>query len=835
MRTPELIPRTEVDAPQPAPHQPNDDSLSGLTTAEVVARRSTWSTDAAPLPTSRTYLKIVRDNVFTFINAILFGLAVALIILGRTSDALLSVGVVAVNMAVGLVQEIHAKRVLDRIAVLTRPTVTVVRDGVQQQIDQSDVVHGDLLIATAGDQIVADGVVVGHRAGDVDEALLTGESDRISKHKGDNVFAGTFCASGTLEYAAERLGAESTATKLAASARAFRRVLTPLQHEINRVVRVSVVVVLLFEVLVALANALDRTALVESLRMAVVIAGLIPNGLFLAIAVAYAMGAVRIAGKGALVQQANAVESLSHVDVLCLDKTGTLTTNAFRLAETLSLQGSDSEFRAQLGVYAASSSDSNRTLVALRNALPASALPVLDEVLFSSARKWSALTLAHSSGPRQYILGAADVLELHLRDADAVPAEATQWASDGVRVLLLTRAPLESQAHADGAVYVPDGLEPLGVVALSDELRPDAARTLADFARVGVQLTLLSGDDPRTVSAVARLAGMPAKKLVSGSELADLDQDDLAELASSGAIFGRLSPDQKEATVKALRAGGRYVAMIGDGVNDVPALKAADLAVAMQSGTAAARAVSDIVLLQDNFGALPFALHEGQRIRGGMHAIVKLFLTRVLYMAMLIVMFGVIDIGFPFAPKQNALVTLLTVGLPTLALAAWARPMEPRRQSSTVFQFVVPAACALALMGLSVYAGYLLLVPLLAGQSPVDAVNSSMSRSVAQAALTTVSILCGLLLILFVQPHGESVSTWRHVNQRHALLTLVLLGGFAIVAANPALRAMFELQPLSPFDYLLLAGVAVAWAVCLHWIWHWRLLDRLLGTTTLPN
>jgi cation-transporting ATPase E len=275
--------------------------------------------------------------------------------------------------------------------------------------------------------------------------------------------------------------------------------------------------------------------------------------------------------------------------------------------------------------------------------------------------------------------------------------------------------------------------------------------------------------------------------------------------------------------------------MIGDGVNDVLALKAADVAIAMRSGAASARAVADMVLFQDNFGALPFALREGQRIRAGMHAILKLFLTRVLYMALLIGMLAVADIGFPFAPKQNALVTLLTVGLPTLALAAWARPMEPRQQASSLFQFVVPAACALAVTGLSVYIGYLLLGPLLGSQLVSDAIPSTDSRAVARTALTTLSILCGLLLILFVQPLGGPVSGRRVVHWRHAALVLALTTAFAVIAVQPRLRSIFELEALSLVDYGVLAYVATIWAIVLSAIWRWRLLERLLGTLPRPR
>jgi cation-transporting ATPase E len=803
----------------------------GLTTQEVRARQLAGLTNATALPTSRGYTRIFRDNIFTFINAVLFGLAIALIALGRTSDALMSVGIVAVNMIVGLVQEIHAKRVLDRIAVLTRPTVTVVRDGLPQTVDPGEVVVGDLLLATTGEQVAADGVAIGDRAADADESLLTGESRRVPKKNGDRVFAGTFCAAGTLEYVADRVGVESTANKVANSARAFRRVLTPLQQEINRVVRVSVVVVVVFETLVALANALDRTTLVEGVRMAVVIAGLIPNGLFLAIGAAYAMGAVRLVGNGALVQQANAVESLSHVDVLCLDKTGTLTTNGLTLARTFPLNGSDAEFRHLLGVYAASSSDSNRTILALRSALPAAATPRLCEVLFSSAHKWSGITLAEPDGQASYILGAPDVLWAHLGPAEKLPSEVQQWVASGTRVLLLVRSPDGLPWHFEVEPQLPEGLEPLGVVGMSDQLRPDAARTLRDFASVGVQLKLLSGDDPATVGAVAASAGMPCATHISGPELDGISGDDLRDIAVRETIFGRLGPDQKEKLIRALRAKGHYVAMIGDGINDVAALKASNLAIAMQTGTAAARSVSDLLLLQDNFAALPFALREGQRIRGGMRGILKLFLTRVLYMALLIVMLSVVDVGFPFAPKQNALVTLLTVGLPTLAHAAWAGPREPRQLTASIFEFVVPAACTLAFTALGVYIGYLFVGPLLGGQSPFEVLGSLQWRALARTAVTTVSIMCGILLILFVQPHGESISHWHDVDSKHAALALALAAAFGVIAFVPGLRAMFEMQAMHATDYLLLACVAGAWAFCLHWIWRWRLLDRLLGTT----
>jgi cation-transporting P-type ATPase E len=805
---------------------------SGLSEAEVHARQATGQSNAPGHSTSRTYAEIVRANVFTFINFVLCGLGIALVALGRVSDAVLSIGVVGVNLAVGLIQEVHAKHVLDRIAILTRPLVTVIRDGRESRVDLGDIVLGDLVLARPGDQIVADGTMLGDRPVDLDESLLSGESDLVSKHPGDRVYAGSFCVSGTLRYEAQKVGADSLANQLAAGARAFRRVLTPLQHEINRVVRVSVVLVVVFEVLSAIAALLDGTPIVESVRMAVVIAGLIPNGLFLAIAVAYALGAVRLAGRGALVQQANAVESLSHVDVLCLDKTGTLTTNRFQLVRMLPLGIGEPELRQLLGVYASSSSDSNRTLATLRQALRAERRVVVEEVPFSSARKWSGLVVTGPAGPAAYVLGAPDVLAPSLADEFRLPIEADAWAKEGLRVVLFASGPgSRSLLDADGEPRLPQALVPLGVVCFSDELRPDARETLAGFAEAGIQLKLLSGDDARTVRALAIQAGMPAEAhLVSGAELDGLDAAQQADLAAQGTIFGRLTPAQKELLVQSLRLQGRYVAMIGDGVNDVLALKRADLAIAMQTGSAAARAVADLVLLKDTFAALPLAFREGQRIQGGMHAILKLFLTRVLYLALLIVALAVVDAGFPLAPKHNALLTLLTVGIPTLALAAWARPIEPRGRPDSLFGFVLPAACTMAITGMCVYLGYLLLGQLLEGRALADVLMLSTGRSVAQTALTTVSVFCGLLLILFVQPPPTSAEGSRTDRWRPAALAAVLLIAFTVVMLDPRLRALFELAPLSSADFVLLGVVAAGWSLLLHWTWRVQLLGRLLGT-----
>jgi cation-transporting ATPase E len=375
----------------------------------VLARRARGQGNNVHLHSARSYVEIIRDNVFTFINNVLFGLGLALVLVGRTTDALVSVGVIAVNLLVGVVQEVRAKRLLDRIALLTRPKATVIRDGREQMVDPAEIVLGDLLVVRPGDQIVVDGRLMDGQI-DVDESLLTGESDHVPKRRADAVLSDSFCVSGQATYEAQAVGAQSYAYRLSTGASAYRRVLTPLQREVILVIRIILLLVLFFEILLVLNAFVNTLAIADSVQMSVVIAGLVPNGLFLAIAVAYALSSLRIVRHGALVQQSNAVESLSNVDVLCLDKTGTLTANRLKLHAVCPLAGDEAQVRALLGAFAHSATATNRTTDALAAACPGERRPCTDEVPFSSERKWSALAFAADPFSGACVLGAPEML-----------------------------------------------------------------------------------------------------------------------------------------------------------------------------------------------------------------------------------------------------------------------------------------------------------------------------------------------------------------------------------------------------------------------------------------
>jgi len=426
-----------------------------------------------------------------------------------------------------------------------------------------------------------------------------------------------------------------------------------------------------------------------------------------------------------------------------------------------------------------------------------------------------------------YVLGAPEVLYPFLRfDAD-LGTFADEEMAQGMRVLLFAffqaAVPLRT---AVGEPTLPNGLTPLGMLSLRDELRPHVRETLAGFAEAGIQIKVISGDHPRTVAALTQQVGIGNNlQVVSGNDLAAMDDAQFARVAEENTIFGRINPQQKERLVRALRDRRHYVAMIGDGVNDVLSLKQANLGIAMESGSQATRGVADIVLLNDTFEALPFAFSEGQRIRNGMHNVIKLFLTRVTYLALLLLTIPTVG-GFPFAPKQKSILTFITASIISVALAAWAQPgpSSGDKLFRTLIHFILPAVITQSLAGFVVYSVTLLLAQQQISNNPADVVL------IAQSALTTFAVFSGLLLVPFVVPPtkfwvggSELSGDWRPT-----LLALGMLIVFLIMVAIPAIRAFFSLVPLDSIDYVLIGLITVTWGLIQRWLWRIHLLERFL-------
>lgn len=841
-------------------------SSQGLTEQQVQAKRAQGLGNQIKQKSGRSYWDIARANLFTLFNNILFVIGVALISMGRVNDAITSVGLGLVNACVSTLQEIRAKRQLDQISLLTRPHIVAMRDGQEKTIDPDEIVQDDVLRVGAGDQIVVDGAVLGDGVLEVDESLLTGEPNLIRKVAGDKLLSGSFCVTGEGYYVAEQVGAASFANQLTATARQMNIIETPLQQKINLLVKLVMLFVAVFSILILAASLLEGLSNIRLVQIAAVLTGQVPYGLFLMIVVAYALGAAKVGQQGALVQQTNAVESLSNINVLCTDKTGTLTANRLLFSEVYPLGSESAEaVKNALGDFARSASSRNQTSEAILAGTIGAALPVADEVAFASARKWSALAFDQPERQGVYVLGAIEMLQPHL--AQDATASATQlarqmqhWAEQGLRVLLFAYAPGVTTLHnRAGEVELP-ALTALALVSLSDELRPKVKETIADFMAMGIRLKVISGDSPHTVAALAKQAGLPSDiKLVSGPELAAMSPAEFDQAAEEATIFGRISPEQKEKLVDSLLRQGEYVAMMGDGVNDVLSLKKASLGIAMQSGSSATRNVADMVLLNDSFEALRPAFSEGRRIISGMSSALYLFLARSMTTTMLIIAVTMVGLSFPFDPAQVALTTF-TVGVPAFFLTLWAKPrtLEPDILLKLV-RFVIPVAIITMLLGVGLYiddyqrakgaddratAGS---IPdaLLTSYSDYTSVSpddpkfgEAFSTIAAQGALSIFVAHTAFLLLLFLEPPSRFFISWRKTvseDKRPALLAVALLLVFQLLYFVPSIGTYFGLLEKPLYVYLRILGFVVVWFFLIRTIWRQQLLERFLGLSSVTR
>lgn len=830
------------------------DPINGLTEQEAASRRATGQGNEMPLRSSRTYADIFRDNLFTFINIVLFFISLVLILLGRVSDVWVIAFVISANAIVNIYQEIRAKRKLDQIALLTRPKVTLIREGRERIVDPNDIVVGDLLVIHPGDQVVVDGVAVGDGEFNMDESLLTGESDLIPKKAGDPIYSGSFCVSGAGVYIAEKVGQESYANKLTAGAKTFRRVLTPLQKEINLIVRLLLLAAIFLWLLAGISLMIGLTPFAKTVENAAVIAGLVPSGLFLMITLAYALGSVNMAERNALIQQANAVESLSHINVMCLDKTGTLTANRIQLRSLYPVGLPEAALRTLLGDYAVSASFSNKTNDAIAQACEGRRRSLTEEIPFASAYKWSAQTWDDPQDSGIYVLGAPDILRAVVPLTPELEQTIQDGTAQGLRVLLFayTASVVTLRTHDANNPQLPAGLQPLGILLFGDELRPRVQETLSRFRQGNIQVKVISGDNPATVAALATQAGLgEALQAVSGQDLAQMSEAEFTQAAIASTVFGRITPDQKARLVQVFQSEGNYVAMMGDGVNDVPSLKQANVGIAMESGSQITRGVADMVLMQDSFEALPDAFLEGQRIRNSIQDVTKIALVRVFSFVILMLALVMPGIIFPITIKYNAILTMLTEGIPTLGVTMWATPGRESDKGliRSVLPFVLPAMGFLALFSLLVYMGYVVrqvvpLVRLIDGQMTLEQISQMISPNdvlkalrMAQNALLTFTIFCGLLLILLLKPPSRFWTGGAPLlgDWRYPLLTSAMLTLFVVLLAVPGLRSTFGLMLLPSGDYLVLALLSLVWALLVRTAWRDRWLGRFLQADTGPK
>ncbi len=764
------------------------DSAGGLSEAEASLRLARAGRPARQV-TSRSYASIVRANVLTVFNLILAGFGVVTLIFGDARDALF-LGIIVANSTIGVSQEVRAKRALDRLALLVVPHAKVRRDGTVRTVDVGQVVLDDVVLVAPGDQVIADGTVLAAADLRLDESILTGESEPARREVGEEVRSGAFVTEGTGAYRVTAVGEDSFAARITGEARSFRHPRSPLERAVNRLLYALVALVVVLGAVLGYSlyhrHVSVHTAVATS---AAGVVTMIPEGLMVLVSLTYAAAAVRMSRRGVLAQQLNAIESLASVDTICVDKTGTLTEAALRVVELVPTAGVDEEtVSTALATLAASASARNLTLQAIADAYPADAERVLGEVPFSSRRRWSAIQVESGT----FYLGAPGRVPV-----GELGVIAEQRQQEGRRVIALADATEALPAQA--GELPPDGLRPLGLVVLAEELRPNVHETVSFLLEQRIEIKVLSGDSPETVAAIARDVGIPVGGVVEGSAIPD-DPVVRRRFAVDATVVGRISPEGKQAIVQALRDEGRYVAMVGDGVNDVPALKSSRLAIAQGSGTQMARSVSDLVLINGDFGSVPPLIAEGRRALRNLQRVTKLYVTKSAFAAFLILTIGISSDAYPLLPRHLSLAASLTIGIPTffLALAPSSGPWQPGRFVREVARFAVPAG---VMIGTGVVAGYLFALH-----------DLDLSVGDARTVALTTLVVCGLYLVLALEAGGS--------RTRSALVggMCAVMGGLYVLAlVLPATRTFFELTVPSPgmVAISILAGSASIGALAL--------------------
>ncbi|WP_307384417.1 MULTISPECIES: HAD-IC family P-type ATPase [Microbacterium] len=792
------------------------DDVRGLTAAAVAERVASGQTNAYAADTSRSAWNIVRANVFTLFNGIVAACFLVLLLLGRWQDALFGVAALS-NAVIGCVQEFRAKAALDRLALLNAPRARVRRDGVDAEIAPGDVVRDDLLVLRAGDQVPADATVVASQGLQIDESMLTGESDAVDKRPGDEALSGSIVVGGDGTARATRVGAASYANTFASEAKKFQLVSSELRTSIDRVLKwvgwgIGPVGLLVLNAQMMVAGGWAEAFQQGTWSQAVVntiaaLTAMIPLGLVLMTSIAFAVGAARLAGKKVLVNELPAVEGLARVDVICLDKTGTLTAGEIRFDDALTLTERDG-WRETLGWYGAAD-DANATARCLREPFPVDApLEPVRRIPFSSARKWSAVSFADRA-EGTWILGAPEmVFGDRAADADTeLGAAVTRLASSGRRTLVLahTATPLDDDDVA--AERFRGEPVPVAVLTFIEAVRPDAAGALAFFREQGVGVRVISGDNPRTVAAIAREVGL---EVAEGYDARRLPEDDveLGRVLEEHTVFGRVTPDQKKRIVTALQARGHVVAMTGDGVNDALAIKTADIGIAMNSGAAATKAVARLVLLDGRFSHLPSVVAEGRQVIANIERVSMLFLTKTVYATGLAVLFGVLVMEFPFLPRQLSITDGLTIGIPAFFLA-----LLPNTQRyvpgflKRSLSFAIPAGIVIA-VSLTVY-----------------------TRLAMDLGLSVAQLRTGATIILAIVAIWVLTVLSRPITRVKVLVVGAMFIALTAIFTVPALGEFFQLQDPGEDGAWLVTAVVVTALAAIEAVRfaHRRFVRRLLA------
>jgi cation-transporting ATPase E len=744
----------------------------GLTQQQVRERLERGQANRTTDVTSRSVGDILKSNLLTRFNALLGSMLVVILIVGPPQDALFGLILIG-NALIGIAQELRAKITLDRLAIMAAPRAAVVRDGTPHHIPVDEVVEEDLLLVEAGDEVVVDGRLETNDPIEVNESLLTGEATAVSKAPGDELLAGSFVSAGAGTFRATRVGEATYARRLTVAARRFQLVRSELMQGINQILRLVTWLIVPTALLLVASQLRANPSLPDAARASVAgVITLIPEGLVLLTSASLALAIIRLGRRRVLIQQLAAVEMLARTDVVCFDKTGTLTDPEMTVVSFNPL-ANGMPWKQALGAIARADPRPNPSMRAVASSSPAPDDWVLESAIpFSSDRKWSA---ARFRDRGWWVIGAPDVL---ITDRQLVPEQ---------RALLLARA---DAVDADGRIA---GLEPAVVVVLAESIKRGAATTVRHLLDQGVTVKLISGDHPAAVARVAAQVGLPSLEAIDARQLPG-SEPELVAVVRQTSIFGRVKPEQKRSLVRALKTAGHGVAMVGDGVNDVLALKEADLGIALGGGTSAARAVAACVLADGSFDGVPAVLAEGRRVIGNVERLASLFCTKTVYAFLLAIAVGVAIQPFPFLPRQLTLISAITIGIPSLflTLASSFRPSN-RPFLRRVIAFALPTGLVAAAATFAAYA-------MVVGEADIPI---SEERTVATMVLASIG--------LWVLARLAAPLT----NARRALVIAMALG-LAMALVIPAARTFFGLDLPRPLVALAAVGIIAIALVALE-------------------
>ncbi|UGQ13874.1 HAD-IC family P-type ATPase [Yinghuangia sp. ASG 101] len=774
------------------------DVARGLSAADVAERVARGEINDVPVRSSRSVGEIVRANVFTRFNAIIGVLFVIILVVGPIQDGLFGF-VIIFNTGIGIVQEMRAKQTLDRLAVIGEAKPRVRRDGAAVSVSAHEIVLDDIIELGSGDKAVVDGVVTEASGLEVDESLLTGEADPVLKHPGDPVMSGSFVVAGNGAFRATRVGKDAYAAQLMEEASRFTLVASELRGGISTILKyVTWVLIPAAIALVISQYRINEDDIPEAIRRMIAgVVPMVPEGLVLLTSLAFAVGVIRLGRKQCLVQELPAIEGLARVDVVCLDKTGTLTEGGMNVTEIRALDP-DLPVRAALGALGTTDPRPNASLQAIIEECPApDGWTETATIPFSSARKYSGATFSRDGVRETWLLGAPEVLAA---PGEPIVAEAEELGSNGLRVLLLVRT--DAPADDLSSAYDPAQGRPAALVVLEQRLRHDAADTLRYFAEQGVATKVISGDNAVSVGAVAAKLGIPGAEHPVDARTLPEDRDAMADVLENNTVFGRVTPQQKRDMVGALQARGHTVAMTGDGVNDVLALKDADIGVAMGSGSEAARGVAQIVLLNNSFASLPSVVGEGRRVIGNIERVSNLFLTKTAYAVLLAILVVIVNVPYPFLPRHLTLLAWFTIGTPAFFLAL--APNKERARTGFVNRVLRTAAPAGVIAGTACFTAYLIARDYYGGTDDTRSAETSI-------ATLTLFLVALWVLAIIARPY-----TW----WRLALVAAMAVG-FAVVLTVPYFQDFFELKLVGTTMPWTAVGIAAVGAFAIEVVWRY--------------